>query len=130
MGRLLGVTVYIQGMHTTIDFEKIEIVDDNNPYLALLGIDWEFDNFAIINLNKGHIIFEGKNIRVIVPLYSSKGVRYIEPIIEEYFVSHIDQTYQIVAKEEDWVNPTTKGKLSWEHDSSCTSDSNVGLENW
>jgi len=26
-----------------MDFEVIEIVDDNNPYLALLGIDWATD---------------------------------------------------------------------------------------
>ena len=39
MGRLQGVMVDIEGASMLADFEVIEIVDDNNPYLALLGID-------------------------------------------------------------------------------------------
>ena len=34
------------------DFEVIEIIDDNNPFPALLGIDWAFDNLAVTNLKK------------------------------------------------------------------------------
>jgi len=52
MGRLQGVTVDIDGMSTQIDFEVIEIVDDSNPYLALLGIDWAMDMNGVINLKK------------------------------------------------------------------------------
>ena len=33
-------------------------------------------------------------------------------------------------KEQDCVNPTVEGKLSWEHDSSCTSNSEEELEYW
>lgn len=33
-------------------------------------------------------------------------------------------------KENDCVDPTIEGKLIWEHDSSCTSDSEEELENW
>lgn len=43
MGRLKGVTVDIEGASALEDFEVIEIVDDNNPYLALLGINWATD---------------------------------------------------------------------------------------
>jgi len=39
MGRLQGITVDIKGASVLVDFEVIEIVDDNNPYPALLGID-------------------------------------------------------------------------------------------
>jgi len=35
-----------------VGFEIIEIVDDNNNYPSLLGLDWAFDNQAIINLKK------------------------------------------------------------------------------
>jgi len=31
--------VDIEGVHTTTGFEVIEIIDDSNPYLALLGLD-------------------------------------------------------------------------------------------
>jgi len=39
-------------MSALADFEVIEIVDDNNPYPALLGIDWATDMNGVINLKK------------------------------------------------------------------------------
>ena len=50
LGRFPSVTVDIDGVSTLEDFEVIEIIDDSNPYLALLGIEWAIDNYAIINL--------------------------------------------------------------------------------
>lgn len=129
LGRLPGVIVAIEGVHTIVDFEVIEIVNDNNHYPAFLGIDWEFNNMAIINLKKRQMIFEGNNMRVIGPSDPSKGVRYIELAKEEYDATDIDNIYQMTTREKDWVNHTLEGKLSWECDSSCTSDSEEELEN-
>lgn len=39
MGRLQEVIVDIEGASTQMDFEVIEIANDNNPYPTLLGID-------------------------------------------------------------------------------------------
>ena len=39
LGILSGIAVDIEGVRTTTDFEVIEIMDDKNAYLALLGID-------------------------------------------------------------------------------------------
>jgi len=50
MGRLQGITVDIKGASKPVDFKVIEIVDDNNPYPALLGIDWATDMNGVINL--------------------------------------------------------------------------------
>jgi hypothetical protein len=44
IGRLKGVTVDLDGVHTKVDFEVIEIVDDTTPYSGLLGLDWAFEN--------------------------------------------------------------------------------------
>lgn len=52
MGWLQGVTVDIEGMIASTDFKVIEIVDDRNPYLALLGIDWATNMNGVINLKK------------------------------------------------------------------------------
>lgn len=52
LGRLSNITVDIEGVCTTTIFEVIEIMDDSNPIPALLGLDWEFFNMAIINLKK------------------------------------------------------------------------------
>ena len=46
------MTIDIEGASTLVDFEVIEIVDDSNPYLALLGIDWATDMNGVINLKK------------------------------------------------------------------------------
>ena len=52
LGRFPSVQVDIDGVCTAADFEVIELIDDNNPYPALLGIEWEMENAAVINLKK------------------------------------------------------------------------------
>ena len=76
------------------------------------------------------MIFEGSNMRVIVPLDPSEGVRYTKAVKEEHCATNIDNFYRMIAQEHDFVNPTTKCKLTWKHDSSFTSDSEEELENW
>jgi hypothetical protein len=44
--------VKIEGVKTKVDFEVMEIMDDFDPYPALLGIDWAFDNNVVLNLKK------------------------------------------------------------------------------
>jgi len=58
MRRLQGVIVDIEGMSELVDFEVIEILDDRNPYHALLGIDWATNMNGVINLKKQKMIFE------------------------------------------------------------------------
>jgi hypothetical protein len=58
IGRLKGVTVDLDRVHTKVDFKVIEIVDGTTPYSTLLGLDWEFDNHAIIKLNMRKMTFE------------------------------------------------------------------------
>ena len=52
LGRFPNVPVDIDGICTIANFEVIEIIDDNNPYPALLAIEWALDNDAVINLKK------------------------------------------------------------------------------
>ena len=68
MGRLKGVTVDIEGENVKRDFKVIEIVDDNNPYPVLLGIDWGTNMNRLINLKKRKMIFEKKSLCVVVHL--------------------------------------------------------------
>ena len=70
----------IEGASALADFEVIEIVDDNNPYPALLGSDWATDMNGVINLKKLNIIFENKYICVVVPLDPAEGPCYREPM--------------------------------------------------
>ena len=83
MGRLQGITADIEGASTLADFKVIEIVDDNNPYPALLGIDWAIDMNGVINLKKHKMIFEKKSLRVVVPLDPVEGLHYTEPVCDD-----------------------------------------------
>ena len=62
MGRLQGITVDIEGAIVLADLEVIEIIDDNNPYPTLLGIDWATNMNGVINLKKCKMIFEKKSL--------------------------------------------------------------------
>jgi hypothetical protein len=68
IGRLKGVTNDLDGVCTKVDFEVIEIVYCTTPYPALLGLDWEFDNHAIINLKTRNMTFELGEYKFIAPL--------------------------------------------------------------
>jgi len=82
MGRLQGITVDIEGVSTLAYFEVIEIVDENNPYPTLLGIDWDIDMNGVINLKKHKMIFEKKSLHVAVPLDPAEGSRYTKPLCD------------------------------------------------
>ena len=126
LGRFPSVPVDIDGVNTLADFEFIEIIDDSNPYLALLGIEWAMENAAVINLKKRQMTFEGKGLSIIIPLDPSQGERHIEPLKHED-QDVLDQIYNITTKEDDYEDPLVEG---WESGSSCMSDFEDGLESW
>jgi hypothetical protein len=62
------VTIDLDGVHTIAYFEVIDIVDRTTPYPTLLGLDWAFDNQAVINPKTQKMNFELGEYRVIAPL--------------------------------------------------------------
>jgi hypothetical protein len=52
------VTVDLDGVFTKENFKVIEIVNGTTSYPTFLGLDWEFDNQAIINLKTRKMKFE------------------------------------------------------------------------
>ena len=42
----------------------------------------------------------------------------------------VNHLYRTNAREEDYINPTADGMLSWGSISSYSSDSDIGLETW
>jgi hypothetical protein len=54
-------------------------VDGSKPYPTLLGLDWDFDNQTIIDLEKRKMIFEVEDSKVTMPLDPTEGRRYVEP---------------------------------------------------
>jgi hypothetical protein len=95
----------LEHVHVVIDrvtklayFEVIEIVDDNCPYPALLGIDWAFDNYTVVDLNKRCMKFKRDGLRVIAPLYPNKGQRYTKPIKEEDRKYEVENIYKLTTR--------------------------------
>jgi len=109
MGRLQGIIVDIEGVSALANFEVIEIVDDNNPYPVLLGIDWATDMNGVINIKKRKMIFERKSLPIMVPLDPTEGSRYTEPVHDYDSDDDIGYIYKITMHEKDWVNPTIDG---------------------
>ena len=124
------VIVDIEGASVLADFEVTEIVDDINPCLTLLGINWATDMNGVISLTKWKMIFEKKSLCIIIPLDPAEGSCYMEPVRDYESDDDMDCIYKITTWEQDWVNPTTDGRISWEHESSCTSYSNEEIEWW
>jgi hypothetical protein len=130
IGRLKNATLDIDGVRTTIDFEVIDMVDESIPFPTLLGIDWAFDNQAIINLKTRKIIFEAGNFRIVAPLYPSDCERYVEPVSDCVLEDDVNKLYRNIVREEDYVNPNVDGVLSWRSIYSDMSDLDTGVENW
>ena len=87
----------IEGESVLADFKVIEIVDDSNPYPALLGIDWETNMNGVINLKKHKMIFEKKSMDIVVPLDPTKGLRYTEPVRDYESNDDLGCIYKITA---------------------------------
>lgn len=76
-GQIENVKVDLDGMQSITDFEVIKL-EEAEPYLALVGIDWAFDNNAIINLKDRITNFESEKVKLTTPLDPTEGKRYID----------------------------------------------------
>jgi hypothetical protein len=61
--------------------------------------------------------FEFIEYRIIEPLDPSKGERFVEPTCLD--LEEIHQLYKKTTCDEDYLNPTTDGVLSWQSINSC-----------
>ena len=94
---MVSVPIEVEGLQTFVDFEVIEIINNTNPYLAFLGIDWVIENQTIINFKKIVLTLKNGDIRVVTPLDPLEGLRYVEPIREEYDGHDIENIYNITS---------------------------------
>jgi len=128
MGRLQGVTMDIDGVTTQTDVEVIELINDTNPYPALLEIDWAIDMKEIINLKRRTMNFEKKSLRVVVPLDPAEGECYTKPVCNEETNDELDCIYQIVVQNPGQMHYNDNRRTSWERESICTIDSEEETE--
>jgi hypothetical protein len=79
IGRLENVEIDVAGVNIVVDFEVIGIMGDKDPYLALLVINWDCDNYVVIDLKRYTMTFEEDGIKVVQPLDMYVLPRYTEP---------------------------------------------------
>jgi hypothetical protein len=97
IGRLKGVTLDLDGVLTKANFEVIEIMDGTTPYPTFLGLDWAFENQAIINLKKRNMTLESREYIFIAPLDPSEGERFVEPTFLD--MEEINELYRTIVHE-------------------------------
>ena len=55
-----------------------------------------------------------------MPLDPAMGPRYTEPICAKEEARDIDDFYKVTTTQDDYINPTADGTLSWHYASSYT----------
>lgn len=106
-------------------------MDEKDPYPALLGIDWALYNNAVIDLKKETMAFEVDGTQVVQPLDPYQGPRYTEPTEDSLEDKMLEQIYNLTAgRQEDYINPTVDGSVSWRSIHSFDSDSEEAMSNW
>lgn len=108
LGRLSGVPVDLDRVRSLAEFEVIDIIDDSNPYPALMGIEWALDNNVVINLKKRQMTFEDGKNRITTPI-DPEGHKYVEPVRDD---RELDNIYNVTSNKADYVDPDVDGKLS------------------
>lgn len=59
------------------------------------------------------MIFQKKSLRIGVPLDPAEGALYTELVCNDDNNDQLDYIYQIIAQDEDRVNLTVDGRISW-----------------
>jgi len=63
--RLEYVEVDIAVVNKYANLEAIDIMGDKDPYPTLLGLDWAFENYAVIDLKRETLTFKVDGVSVI-----------------------------------------------------------------
>jgi hypothetical protein len=131
MGRLENVEIDVVGVKSVVDFEVIEIMGDKDPYPALLGIDWAYDNYVVIELKKYTMAFEVDGIKVVQPLDLYVGPQYTKTTEKNMEGEELDQLYIVtIGMREDYINTIVDGSLSWRSIQSVDEDSELTFDSW
>jgi hypothetical protein len=117
-------------VRTEVKFEVIKSMDDSHPYPTLLGIDWAFHNYPLLNLKKRQMLVETDTLHMVSPLDPNEGDRYNEPVDEYVHIFVTENVYKIIGCKEDDINTTTCGELNWWSVKSHDTDFEDSMERW
>ena len=104
---------------------------DKDPYPALLGIDWDYDNYAVIDLKRDTVKFEADGIKVVQPLDLYVFPHSTKPTDKNMEGEDLDQLYIVTAGiREDYINHIIDGSVSWRSIQSVDEDSELAFDSW
>ena len=104
------ITVDIEGVSMLAVFKVIEIVNDNNTYPALVGIDWSTDMKGVINQKKRKMIFEKNSLCIVVPFVGIYRVSSSDKTPKDTAHKHITDQYTSIL---DVVKTLKEGRNPW-----------------
>jgi hypothetical protein len=131
VGRLQNVKVSLASVKKIVDFKVIETMGEKDPYPALLGIDWAYEKYVVIDLTKQTMNFESNGMKVTQQLDPYQGPRYTEPVYDNMESNVIDQLYALIARKRvDYINPIDDGSISWRSVQSVDEDSELTCNDW
>lgn len=65
-----------------------------------------------------------------MPLDPAEGAQYTELVRNYEEDNDIKKICTLTAQDEDWINPTIGGRITWEKDISYNSDSDEEFQHW
>ena len=115
-----------------VDFEVIEIMHTRYPYSSsLLGIDWEYENYVIIDLKRETMTFEANGMNVILLLDPYHGLRYTKLAHDVMERDVLNQIYHVTSRKRvDYINPTVDRSLGLKTIYSFGEDSKESMEDY
>jgi len=104
---------------------------DRDPYLVLLGIDWAYYNYVVIDLKRDTMTFEVDGIKVVQPLDMYVVPWYTKQIEKNMEGEDLDQLYiVIVGRTTEYINPMIDGLVSWRSIQLADGDLELGFDSW
>ena len=100
-----------------------------DPYPTLLGIDWAFENYTVIDPKWKTIIFEVDKVQFIQLLDPYQGLMFTELVDDREEPNLLDLMYHLtIGKIEYYINPTTYGSTLWRSIQSTKTGSSIALD--
>jgi len=90
IGHLEDVEVDITRVKTYANFEVIDIIRDKDPYPSLLGVDWAFKKYFVIDLKWETMTFKVDEFGVIKTLDPYQGPKFTDIVDDAEETNFLD----------------------------------------
>ena len=68
----------VEGLQIISGFEVTDMMEDGDPYLTQLGLDWVIAAKGVVNLKYGSMTLENNGMHVLIPLKPTESKTFLE----------------------------------------------------